>query len=309
MKLKPIFLIILIFWAGCVLAQEKNEKNRMEIKGNISLLIKKEMVAFAEHGVIVGGKNQKFQNLKLDTNVAICDKDVLAKMDELLAVDGGNKITLLGDIVIMRNESGMMFADRADYDTVGKVMSIYPATGDQVSMYFKPEPTSDTIETDAVSLLDESALKEECKTKISSASAITKDWIESREKEYNIVRADRIRTDETMKQLIANGNVLIQYTSLSFSVTAENLKVEFDESSDLKSLIAKDNVTFTDPLRKGQSDNLIYLPESDKINLKGNVRLSSSDGVIEAEQIDITFKPEQIESAQPALDSLSSESE
>jgi len=99
------------------------------------------------------------------------------------------------------------------------------------------------------------------------------------------ITADQFTVDETTKQAVFTGNVVVIHPS----VTVHSNKVEaiYGEggASDIESFVATGNVVLDTPDQKATGERAVFNPGDQLLRLTGNVKVINPSGTVDSEEL------------------------
>lgn len=286
---------LLLAWLATLLLASpvfpQKSGSRLEISGNVSMLIQNKYMVFADKGEVIGDGLDSPQQLKLAGSVKLCGKNVFVYADSLLVKSKGDEMELNGNVVFSWGTSGLAFADNASYNTVTGVSKLVSRSKTKAGFYILPSaagaPDAPDAQDNAGGQQESpEALQKECKEK--SAAPAPKVGESMNAKNTDKIEAREITLLSLNQEAAFNDSVEADIASKNFKLSAGYMKVGFDGQRRIKTMTAVKNVNFTDGLRKGRADQMDYNVANGAINLKGNASVDTPDGRIEAQSVRMT---------------------
>jgi lipopolysaccharide export system protein LptA len=104
------------------------------------------------------------------------------------------------------------------------------------------------------------------------------------------ITADQFTVDETTKQAVFTGNVVVVHPS----VTVHSAKVEaiYGEggASDIESFVATGDVVLDTPDQKATGERAVFSPGDQLLRLTGNVKVTNPSGTVDSQELVVNLE-------------------
>jgi lipopolysaccharide export system protein LptA len=99
------------------------------------------------------------------------------------------------------------------------------------------------------------------------------------------ITADQFTVDETTKQAVFTGNVVVVHPSVTVHASKVEAVYGSEGASDIQSFVATGDVTLDTPDQKATGDQAVFSPGDQLLRLSGNVKVTNPSGTVDSGEL------------------------
>ena len=104
------------------------------------------------------------------------------------------------------------------------------------------------------------------------------------------ITADQFTVDETTKQAVFTGNVVVIHPSVTVHATKVEAVYGTGGASDIESFIATGDVVLDTPDQKATGERAVFNPGDHLLRLTGNVKVTNTSGTVDSEELVVNLE-------------------